>query len=99
MAAGLDDGFIRGVGKLSAEHLADGVTHLKHSANPRAARGWQRHRLEYIAATNNDLAVAFGESAFLDFTKRGNLIGVPAQNRTMAIPDFVHGCGKKRNRL
>ena len=42
MAAGLDDGFIRGLGKLGAEHLAHRVTDLKHSANPCANRSRER---------------------------------------------------------
>jgi hypothetical protein len=74
MAAGLDDGLVRGVGKLGAEHLADRVTHLKHSANPCAGRNWQRHGLERVAAANNELPVAFGESAFFNLSDRRNLI-------------------------
>ena len=86
MAAGLDDGFVRGVGKLGAEHLADRVTNLKHSANPCADRSWQRQRLERVAAANNDLAIAFGEATFFNFAKPREL----DQDLHAQRPD--HGC-------
>jgi hypothetical protein len=74
MLAGLDDGFIRGVGKLGAEHLADRVTHLKHSANPCADRSWQSQRLERVTAAHNDLAIAFDDPAFFNYTGPRNLL-------------------------
>ena len=74
MAARLDDGFVRSVGKLGAEHLAHRVAHLQHSANPCAGRSGQRQRLERIAASPDNLAVALGEAAFFDCAGCGNLL-------------------------